>query len=115
MLLTNAFSINMLVQDELDLYFEKVSIEQVYSLLNNLQDEIVVNAIGHTDLDEIVRDMLAGTEIEIPKGQRISVQWPLDLDVGHQMLVAQYRGPRLPEGCKLLPEGAEIEWWVITC
>jgi hypothetical protein len=30
-----------------------------------------------------------------------------------QLLVGQYMGPRLPEGCKTLPEGASISWLLV--
>jgi len=29
------------------------------------------------------------------------------------MVVAQYMGPRLPEGATTLPEGAKIEFWKV--
>jgi hypothetical protein len=34
-------------------------------------------------------------------------------EIGEGVLVAQYRGPRLPEGATELPEGATIEWYVV--
>ena len=33
-----------------------------------------------------------------------------ELKAGEQFIVAQYRGPRLPEGSKTLPDGAMIEF-----
>ena len=32
---------------------------------------------------------------------------------GDVMLVAQYSGPRLPEGATALPAGARIEFWLV--
>lgn len=117
MYLTNAFSINMLTQPDIRLRFEKITIGQVYALMETLalqEGECLVNTIGHADLDRLVREELSGCAVDVPAGERLSVAWPIDLDTVHQMLVAQYRGPRLPEGCTALPEGAEIEWWLIT-
>ena len=35
------------------------------------------------------------------------------LDDSASLIVAQYRGPRLPEGATSLPAGASIEFWQI--
>jgi hypothetical protein len=32
---------------------------------------------------------------------------------GDKLLVAQYSGPRLPEGCKTLPQGSTIKWIIV--
>lgn len=32
---------------------------------------------------------------------------------GEKLLVAQYKGPRLPEGATKLPEGATIEFYLV--
>lgn len=117
MYLVNAFSVNMLVQPDIRLRFERISLGQVYALMEELslqQDECLVNAIDHSDLDRLVQEELAGCAVDVPTSVCMSISWPLDLDTVHRMLVAQYCGPRLPEGCKELPEGAEIEWWLIT-
>ena len=34
----------------------------------------------------------------------------LSLKPGDELVIGQYRGPRLPEGCQTLPEGATIQW-----
>ena len=43
--------------------------------------------------------------IDVP-ANRITVA----LKPGDVAVVGQYRGPRLPEGCHVLPEGATIQW-----
>lgn len=59
-----------------------------------------VSAIGHTETAEIVSSLLG---IEVP-ANRIKI----DLQPQDTMIVAQYLGPRLPEGCTKLPEGATM-------
>jgi hypothetical protein len=51
---------------------------------------------------------LIGFEVPI---NRVSVS----LKPGDILVVGQYIGPRLPEGCKALPDGARIEWYVVSC
>ena len=34
-------------------------------------------------------------------------------ELARDMLVAQYSGPRLPEGATALPAGARIEFWLV--
>lgn len=116
MYISNSFSINML-QGDITLHFEQISIGKVYRLMEQLyhQDgECLVNAIGHADIDAIVRDELAGVILDVPPGRRMDVVFAPDTDTTHRMLVAQYRGPRLPEGTTSLPGGATIEWWLVT-
>jgi hypothetical protein len=60
--------------------------------------------IGHTDTAAIVSRLL-GIECEMRRDS-ISIQ------PGDRLLVAQYSGPRLPEGATMLPEGARIEFWL---
>ncbi len=121
MFLTNAFSLNMLVQPSIRLQFEEISLDDatLEILISRQRGEEIVNAIGHGDTDSVVRSLFhrsytEGENPTIPIGRRISVAWPLDTDTDATMLVAQYRGPRLPEGATSLPEGAEIVWWRIS-
>lgn len=63
------------------------------------------SAIGHADTARIVSGMLG---VELP-ANRQSVK----LARGEKMIVAQYTGPRLPEGATALPAGAEIEFVLV--
>jgi len=63
----------------------------------------LVNAIGHPSFDAVVRAQLG---VHLPQGERFTVA----LWEGDQAIVAQYIGPRLPEGATELPEGARIEF-----
>jgi hypothetical protein len=63
------------------------------------------SAIGHADTARIVSGMLG---VELPaNGQSVK------LARGEKMIVAQYTGPRLPEGATALPAGAEIEFVLV--
>ena len=66
---------------------------------------ILESVIGHADTARIVSGMLG---IELPVN-RANVK----LACGEKMIVAQYSGPRLPEGATVLPEGAKIEFVLV--
>lgn len=101
MYIVNAFSINMLPRDPLTLRFLPVSVEEA----RRMAEAGVQSAIGHADTARIVSALLG---VEIPSN-RADVR----LQRGDRVLVAQYTGPRLPEGATALPEGARIEFWVV--
>jgi hypothetical protein len=101
--LSNAFSLNMVFGRSL-VQSEPISLEAARRLL---AADGVVNAIGHVDTDLVVRDLLGVSGLD--EGQRLS----LVLNPGDELIVAQYRGPRLPEGATSLPEGATIEFLLI--
>lgn len=110
--LTNAFSINMLNGDA-DIHFKKISVTETARLLSMLPCS---NAIGHADTDAVVRCHLEGVardgglSLTIPVGKRETVKF----DTTVILVVAQYKGPRLPEGATVLPVGAEIEFWAVS-
>lgn len=64
------------------------------------------SCIGHADTAKILSDLL-GQEI---KANRKNIL----LQNGESAVVAQYKGPRLPEGTISLPEGATIEFILIS-
>lgn len=59
------------------------------------------SAIGHADTAAVLADILGVT---VPTNR---VTLPLDQEAG-DVVVAQYNGPRLPEGATTLPAGATI-------
>lgn len=63
--------------------------------------------IGHPDLANILSQML-GMEVPVHRGQ-------YQFEPGDVMIIAQYVGPRLPEGATQLPEGAEIQFFRVVC
>lgn len=66
----------------------------------------VESAIGHQDTAKVVSDIL-GFEV---KPNRVSIK----LNENDVLYVAQYTGPRLPEGATTLPEGAILEFFEVT-
>jgi hypothetical protein len=99
MLLLNAFSINMFNPTSCFPIFREVDIDEVKSISS------LVSAIGHADTARILSNIL---ERDIPVN-RISVT----LAEWDTAIVAQYTGPRLPEGATQLPEGAEIRFYLV--
>lgn len=105
--LLNAVSLNMLPpsSDVGQLTYSKITLRQAADIC--LEHVLTVNAIGHADTDYIVRTALASEGCLAPEGKRMDVT----LSSGKIYLVAQYRGPRLPEGAKELPKGTKLEWY----
>lgn len=64
------------------------------------------SAVGHADTAAVFSGSLGR---DVP-ANRVSVM----LSCGDKALLGQYVGTRLPEGATTLPEGATIEWFVIT-
>jgi len=64
------------------------------------------SVIGHGDTASLVGSLLGG---EFPMN-RISIT----LAEGDELLLAQYSGPRLLEGATSLPEGAHIQWIIVS-
>ena len=101
MLVTNAFSINML-NDGSDLRFSRITAQSAAELLTL---EPWRSCVGHADTASVMSSVL-GTEIP---ANRVTVNF----DGTEKMLVGQYKGPRLHEGATELPQGAHIEWWIV--
>lgn len=95
----NAFSLNMMSIDD----FSLLRIKQVSAsdIPTNVE-----SVIGHPDTAVIVGNLLG---FETPFN-RVSLQLQPD-DV---LYVAQYKGPRLPEGATTLPEGSKIDFYEVT-
>lgn len=103
--LANAFSLNML-NTEVEthvLVAKRISKEEARELL---QDGFE-NYIGHRDLANIVSNDL-GITVEMNEKRPNLLLNPEDL-----VVVAQYVGPRLPEGATELPPNARIEYFTV--
>jgi len=95
MKLANAFSINMLSGDSV-VKFTQITAEQARELLKDRIESFV----GHNDTANVLTTLL-GIPITINRASLIAQQ-------GERFIVAQFSGPRLPEGTTSLPEGAKI-------
>ncbi len=96
--LGNAFSINMLNEFPVMVAIERIEPEFI--------PEDAVSVIGHADMAAVVSNVL-GRPVEM---NRTTVT----LEAGDVLYLAQYRGPRLPEGTTELPEGSTIEWFEVN-
>lgn len=65
-----------------------------------------ISCIGHEDTVNILSALLGTT---VPFNRQTVMLVP-----GDELLVAQYVGPRLPEGTKVLPEGARIKFLLVS-
>ncbi len=98
-ILCNAFSLNMVSFEDYGLIrVRKVKAEKI--------PQNIISAIGHADTAAVVSNILGR---DIP-ANRMNIS----LNEDTVMYVAQYRGPRLPEGATKLPEGATLEFFEVT-
>jgi hypothetical protein len=97
----NAFSIGMLGVSEACVRIREVGLEEARALLANG----FISFVGHEDTAKLFSNMLG---VEIPFN-RSSIK----VELGERLLIGQYRGPRLPEGTTVLPEGAVITWHLV--
>lgn len=98
-ILTNAFSINMIA----DFKDVKVHFEEINPTAIPAEAE---SQIGHADMAGILTGIL-GRPIPVNRGN-------CKLELGDELYVAQYIGPRLQEGAVNLPEGATIRYFRVT-
>lgn len=103
----NAFSLNML-KENCKLDCKTIEQDEAKKLWVSPDSKLTgaKSAIGHKDMAKIVGDALGTVIAE----NRISVK----VSLGDVLLVAQYTGPRLPEGITVLPDGAKIVWWKVV-
>jgi hypothetical protein len=103
MLVTNAFSLNML--DSLSSTIKTIELQK-----EAVKETLKVNAwrsvVGHVDTAAVFTDELG---VEIPFNRE-----SVSLKQGDVVLVGQYVGPRLNEGVTTLPEGATIKWILVS-
>ncbi|NQV12045.1 DUF1874 domain-containing protein [Candidatus Uhrbacteria bacterium] len=102
MRVANAFSLGMLESLTSTIKVKEVTLEEARGLVKAGFESIV----GHANTAAVFSEQL-GVEVVM---NRIS----FSLAKGDQMLVGQYKGPRLPEGATCLPEGSSIAWCTLT-
>jgi hypothetical protein len=116
--LVNAFSLNMLQIDNgaLAVTVKKLALDEARKFLvfdGHLDPKVAV-AIGHTDTAAIIGDLLDLPEEDIARMVETAKNRPtVKMTTGDRAIVAQYIGPRLPEGATRLPEGARIEFFLV--
>lgn len=121
--ISNAFSLQM--QGKNDCSTRRVSLDEVKKTVLGLMpgpyidreserdgsDAIVgliaQSCVGHADIAAVLSELVG---VEVPTN-RVSIS----LEPGDILVVGQYMGPRLPEGCKTLPADARIEWYIVSC
>lgn len=102
--LMNAIPGTMLPGNGGTLKIEPVSAETVR---NAFEAGEVTSAIGHADTAFLVGQMIGASVLE----NRINAP---AYKPGDQHFLVLYRGPRLPEGSKRLPDGAKLELFRLT-
>ena len=109
--LSNAFSLSMIDRENHGVTIMPISLKTALGFLDVKEGNIepgeipFISVVGHADTAGLLSDLLG---LDIPMN-RISIKLGDD-DV---MIVAQYMGPRLPEGTTKLPEGSSFEFWLI--
>ena len=104
MIIANALSLNMLPPDTNSggIIFRHIGLSEAQRLVREASE--VVSAIGHADTARLVGAQLG---VELAADRR-------SVTLGDELtLVAQYVGPRLPEGATELPLGARIEYFLV--
>lgn len=91
---SNAFALSMVEDGTISV--ATISAKVAKSFLSDGFESVV----GHSDIARIVSNLL---DLDIPMN-RVN----LSLKTGDVLIVAQYVGPRLPEGSTALPEGSKI-------
>lgn len=90
--LVNAFSLGMIA--------EGVEIRRAVRLSRPPSFDGLVSIIGHQSTADILGVAFNRASVKLTEADEV--------------VVAQYDGPRLPEGATTLPEGAKFSWWRIT-
>lgn len=104
--IANAFSLNMLDLGvgATDLQVFRVPPEYIRGEIEKAG--CYASIVGHADTAAIFSSLL-GLDVTCNRAT-----FTLEEDV--VLFVGQYKGPRLPEGATTLPEGAKVEWAMVT-
>lgn len=103
----NSFSLSMLPEwvAKGHITFQRLTLEEAQEFVRDWDWE---SAVGHADVAEIFSQQLG---VEIPVNR---IKASFAPGITEEILVGQNTGPRLPEGATTLPEGAEIQWVLVT-
>ena len=121
MLVLNAISLNMIPRgvtgNLLILPLTKEKLEEIVQRPDHWGD--LESAIGHADTAALFEKTLVEILAKAPpeklrNGEVPTIKLPanrVNVELtSAPVIVGQYIGPKLPEGCTTLPEGAEIDW-----
>jgi|SRR3989344_8014957 len=98
--IANAFSVNMIGTFPVDIHIDEIDVDQAASYA-----EDATSIVGHTDTANVFSSTL-GVPVTCNR-TTVAVR------IGDEVIVGQYRGPRLPEGARVLPAGATIQWFSV--
>lgn len=99
--IANAISLNMASEAEGAFRWKAISPAEAKEVLA----DGFISAIGHEDMARILSAVLG---LEVPANRAT-----IEVQPGDRLVVAQYKGPRLPEGVTSLPEGSRVEFFLV--
>jgi len=102
LIITNAFSLNMVSVPNGALIWKRLGLLEVAALLLANDFE---SAVGHQSTANVFSKEI-GIHVAC---KRTTVEFR----EFSQLVVGQYKGPRLEEGATQLPDGAKIEWFLV--
>ena len=102
MKLLNSFSLGVIKNDTALINMEVITANQASKML---KEKGIESCVGHKDAASLYSQIL-GTKVEF---NRVTVE----LADCEMVIVGQYTGPRLPEGCVKLPDGSSIKWILV--
>ena len=100
-MILNAFSLNMLASVPARISVSEITVEQASAMAGEM-----TSAVSFENTAELFSSVLGVHVVANPT--------TITLSQGMVLLVGQYRGPRLPAGANTLPEGATIQWLLVT-
>jgi len=98
----NAISFQSLQWTVGSLFYRHVTVEKARELVSQREP---ISYVGHADMARVISVML---ETDV-----IASRMNVELRPGDVVLLAQYVGPRLPEGATELPSGAKIQFILV--
>lgn len=104
--LLNSFSLNFFPNiDVLNITIKKLSEND---MKNNVLNNTFISFLGHQDLCNILNTKFDTDQFVF---NRSSFQWTKAVS---SVIIAQYKGERLPEGTTALPPNSSIEYYEVT-
>lgn len=99
--IASEFTLRMIQDDAVHLEIQRVTRAHARKVCRH-----AASAVGDAALARVFSREL---DRMVPAEPRV-----LKLVVGEQLLVGQYRGPPIPHAATELPDGAKIEWMIVT-